>query len=204
MCCACSIGRSLEAMKRDKELLDKELEDLSPYLLNLRSQDDGFRLPANYFETLEDEVFQQIDAIGARRQKRTAGSRSGFWSIIAGLWQPRLALALGTVLVAAFAAWWIWRPQPAPNAELPLAVRHEEPTPDELEAYVMENVLDFEPDQLAALAITDEASQEPSSISNPGNKSIPKPASKATDDLSPEQLEILINDLTDEEIEKML
>ncbi len=190
-------------MKKDKELLDKELEELSPHLHELRSKDDGFRLPSGYFESLDDEIFQQLDAIGARRRPAARTERPGFWNWIAGLWQPRLALAFSVLLIATLAVWWLWRTPAAPTSSAPI-VQQEEPTPEELEAYVMDNVLDFEPEQLAALAMLDDEPEMPSNNPETKPQTNQKTTPKATDVLSPEELELLINDLTDEEIEQML
>lgn len=189
-------------MKKDKELLDQELGDLAPFLRDLRGKDDGFRMPERYFDSLDEEVFKQIDAIGARRKVNDSDRATGRgW--LSALWQPRVALALGTVVLVVLAAWWWLRPQPAAAPEvLPLASI--ELTPEELEAYVLDNVTDFEPEQLAALAVLDDEPAEPAGATQPQSS---KPAKKSrvdTDDLSPEELEILIDDLTDEELEKML
>ncbi|HNL38175.1 MAG TPA: hypothetical protein PKL15_03325 [Saprospiraceae bacterium] len=190
-------------MKKDKELLDQELRDLSPFLRDMRGKDDGFRIPENYFESLEDDVFTQIDALGARRKVNGAKNRTTLLNWLGALWQPRIALALGSLTLVAVAAWWWLKPQPAAAPEV-LPIANIELTPEELEAYVLENVTDFEPEQLAALAVLEEEPADPASNNPSQSTTTPKKTKVDTDDLSPEELEILINDLTDEEIEKML
>lgn len=186
-------------MKKDQEMLDDELENLSPRLRALRRQDDGFRLPADYFEGLESAVFQQINALGARRQPAPPTEKPGFWNALAWLWQPRLAMAFGTVLVLAVAAWWLLRPNAAPAPTvIPLA--QIELTLEEAEAYVQANLHDFEPEQLAALAMLEDEPPEPATTPDKPKKTTPK----AQVELSDEELELLLDDLSDEELEQML
>ena len=79
-------------MKKDKELLDQELGDLAPFLRDLRGKDDGFRMPERYFESLDEEVFKQIDAIGARRKVNDSDRATGRgWLSAPTPWQ-RLSL----------------------------------------------------------------------------------------------------------------
>lgn len=191
-------------MKKDQSSIDQELRDLSPFLHELHSKDDGFRLPENYFVGLEEQVFQQIDALGARRKPAPPTVRTGFWNSLAWLWQPRVAVAFSILLLAAFAVWWMWQPKPSvTEINTPLASQIEL-TPEELEAYVMENVADFEPEQLALLAIAEDESTEPPKTPAPKTNSSARNEKAGPDDLSPEELELLLDDLTDEEIEQML
>lgn len=191
-------------MKNDQELLDDELENLSPRLRALRRQEDGFRHPADYFDRMEGEVFQQLDALGARRRPAAGTPQPGFWSVLSRLWSPRLALACGTVLVLAVVAWWMLDPEPATTTARNTPLAQEELTPEDAEAYVRENMLDFEPEQLAALAVLDEevnpTNQPPAPKSGQGSKAAPK----SKDELSPEELELLLDDLSDEELEQLL
>ncbi|MCC7507286.1 MAG: hypothetical protein IT259_18415 [Saprospiraceae bacterium] len=192
-------------MKKDQSSIDRELRELSPFLHDLRSKEDGFHLPENYFDGLEEQVFQQIDALGARRKPvRTTTARTGFWNSLAWLWQPRVAIAFSILLVAAFAVWWMWQPKPSViETNIPLASQIEL-TPEELEAYVMENVNDFEPEQLALLAIAEDENSEPPKTPAPKTNTSTRNEKSGPDDLSPEELELLLDDLTDEEIEQML
>lgn len=190
-------------MKKDKKLLDEELENLSPRLRALRGQDDGFRLPPAYFEGLDNAIFQQIDALGARRAPTPGIEKPGAGSLLAWLWRPRLALAFGTLLAAALTAWWLLRPQ-LPPAPIVVPIAQINLSLEEAEAYVQANLLDFEPEQLAALASLEKEPAETTEppAATPGQSK--KTAPKTHVELSPEELEILLDDLSDEEIEQML
>lgn len=193
-------------MKIEKEMPDDELQQLSPFLRELRGKDDGFRLPPTYFDGLEDEVFKSIDALGARRRPAASAPGSAIRQWLAAWWQPRIALALGGVIALVVAGWWLLRPAPVPADVSPVAVRTEEATPEDIEAYVLENVQDFDTDQLIALAVADEPAPatETKPRSAPETSATPAARPGITEELSPEELEMLLDDLTDEELEKLL
>jgi hypothetical protein len=175
-------------MKKDS--LDDELNKLSPWLREQRRKGDGFRLPDDYFEGLEARVFERIDAGAAhgRPTLRVVKKNAGLAI------RPRTALALAAALSLVLAAVWFFR-QPtetlAPIASVEL-------TDEEIEAYVLSNVHDFEADQLASLP-PDESLE-----SNAPSEQMPKKPKHLLDDLKPEDVDALLNDMTEEELEELL
>lgn len=171
--------------------LDEELREISPFLHDMkkRGDSDGFRLPDGYFANMEDEVFATLDSIGARRKPVPVpgfGQRLAGW--LAGFWQPKLALAFAGMLAVAVSAWWLLHPNPA---DLPAQFAAVEISEEEAETFVLAHVGDFEPHQLAP--------DSPEDLPNPIKESLEKDNS-----LRPEDVEHLLDDLTDAELEELL
>ena len=82
--------------------------------------------------------------------------------------------------------------QPAPLVTTEL-------TEDELESYVLENVHEFEPEQLAALA--PEETSEPEEEITPG---APKKNNPAAEEIHPDDLDKILDEMTEEELEQIL
>lgn len=172
--------------------LDEELREISPFLHDLKKRDgagNGFRVPEGYFANMEDEVFATLDAIGARRKTAPVpsfGQRLADW--LAGFWRPRLALAFAGMLAVALSAWWFLRPNPA---DAPAQFATVEISEEEAETFVLAHVGDFEPHQLAP--------DGPEDLPNPIKESLEK-----NNSLRPEDVEHLLDDLTDAELEELL
>ena len=173
-----------------KDSLDDELKNISPWLRDMKRPDDGFQIPEGYFETLEDRVFARIEAEGLRQTPAMQALRGGRW------WQqPRVMLAAAAVFCAVLAAVWLLRPQPqavAAAADL---------SAEEMEDYVLENVHDFDVEQLAAMAgeAAAEAAEMPDAPAEGEDK---KPA--AGDEFAPEDVDKLLDDMSAEELESIL
>jgi hypothetical protein len=176
-------------MKKDS--LDDERSELSPWLREQREKGDGFRLPDGYFEGLEARVFERIDAGAAHHRPALRVVKKNAGLAI----RPRAALALAAALSLVLAAVWFFRSQPT---EVLAPIASVELTDEEIEAYVLSNVHDFEAQQLASLP-TDE-SFEPDA---PTEQS-PRKARHPLDDLKPEDVDALLNDMTEEELEDLL
>ncbi len=205
--------------------LDDELRDLSPLLRDLKRKGDGLRLPEGYFDHLEAQVFERLDTLGDRqpwipteqpiqqpynllgrfltRQPWVMTNPTVHRAVRAYIrpWPRALpALAAGLALVAA--AVWFFRPV-AHQAPLLAQVTMPDLSEDDIETYVLENVHDFDAEQLATLtpvAIDDAATEEAVPPKTP-------PRSKrqqALDDLRPEDLDDLLDGLNDEDLEKLL
>ena len=185
-------------MKEQQDLYD-ELRDQAPFLAPLKKNGDGLRVPEGYFDKLETDVFRQLDALGARpnpaafppNRRDTSG-----WQALQRLWQPRLAIAFAGVLALALAAWWTFGPAPAtPQPDLDTALSAED-----MEAYLLDNLLEFEPEQLALALPAEEWS--PVILDQPG------PATPAAGQqeiqISPDELENLLREMSDEELEELL
>ena len=189
-------------MKKDK--LHDELNEHAPFLNDLRKKEDGLRVPEGYFDGLEDDVFRQLDAIGARRKpasfSKTKETRS-WWQWLQSLWQPRTALAVAGVLAVAIAGWWYFSSDADQYTGQHLVAATI--SAEDAEAYLFDNVLEFEPNQIAMILPEDE--WPPISL-EPLNATTPQDATSPKHDLqiSTEDLEDLLRDMTDEELEELL
>jgi hypothetical protein len=106
-------------------------------------------------------------------------------------------MAIAATLTLVLSAWWFFSPQPAASA---VSVAGVEISDDELEGYLLENIHDFDADQLAALP-EDVAQVDETPAAIPGQH--PK-AKTAPDDLSPEDIEEMLKDMSDDELEQLL
>lgn len=208
------------------EDLDDELRDLSPLLRDLKRQGDGLRTPEGYFDDLEAQVFGRLDALGDRRPQlfphqpahqphnllgkmiaRRAWPNTNQIIVYqtARRWRRSLAaLAAGLALVAAAA--WFFRAIPVaqPSASLAQATMPDL-SEDDIENYVLENVHEFDAEQLAALPSveSDDAASE-TIPATPNSSPQRSKRQQALDDLQPEDLDKLLEELSDEELEKLL
>lgn len=175
-----------------QESLQEELKGLSPQLHDLKQQNDGLRVPEGYFDALEDSVLTRLDTMGARRQA-IAGRRSGR-GIRAWLFRPQVIAAIAAVFVVVLSAKWFFAPMPP--AVQPVAVQTQ-PTEEELiEAYILQNISDFEVDQLATLSKDREAEV----VAPP----VTPQQTPGLEGLSPEAIELLLREMSDEELESIL
>lgn len=180
-------------MKKDSTALQDELKDLSPFLYEqkLKQQEpggDGFRLPPGYFDAVEEAVFARLEASGARHvvlEKR---------GIVRGLFQSRVMLAAAAMIVLVLAALWFFRPAPA------VAPAAAELSEEDIEAYVLENIRDFDTDQLASLSPVESTATEEEHTGS----SKPKTDKPSLDDLSPEDVENVLRDMSEEELQELL
>lgn len=179
-----------------KESLNDELTNLSPLLLEQKRQGDGFRVPEDYFEGLEDAVFDKIAAMEGQKQTfRPARKKDNL--LRARLFKPYLAIAAAAVFVLVLAAKWLMTPKVVP-ADSGSAVALEVTEEALIEAYVLENIRDFEAEQLAAISDVNLTS-EPA----PASEKQPE-AGNSIDNLSPEELELLLKEMSEEELESLL
>ena len=172
-----------------KESLDDELSEISPWLRDMKRQDDGFRVPDDYFESLEARVFARIDGEGARREPVMEAVRGGNWL------RPKMMLAAAAIFVAILAAVWLLRPEPE------VTVASTELSEEDIESYVLANAHEFEPEQLASLqpdTPTQSSDMPESSTKMPAKSAVPG------NDITPEDMEGLLDDMSDEELESIL
>ncbi|MFN0213542.1 MAG: hypothetical protein ACKVT2_04745 [Saprospiraceae bacterium] len=173
-----------------KEILD---DDLPIFLKELKEKGEGLKIPEGYFEAMEEAVFARLKSAGdLDRPVMKLAKRPGFKFYV----RPRTATALAAALALVLAAVWFFS---QPTVVQPLPLVSTELTEDDLESYVLENVHEFDLEQLAAL-------NGPKSVnsyeeSTPGT---PKKNRAASDDIRPEDLEKILDEMTDEELEQIL
>ena len=162
------------------------------FLRDLKRGESGFKVPADYFGTLEDSVFQKIEARehqpkAAMKALHGVGMRTRFF-------QPKYVVAVAASIALAIGAWWFMRPAPEFS---PVAV---ELSAEDVEAYVLDNIRDFDSEQLVVLC-EDNTLPEVSDSPNPSQQRVQK---RGTEDISPEDVEDLLKDMSDEELEQLL
>jgi hypothetical protein len=173
-----------------QENMEDELKKIAPDLFKQRQQGDGLQVPEGYFEGLEDRVFARIEAAKLRRPTpmKIQKSRAKRFSL------PRIYMAAAAALVLVLSAIWFFQPGPTTSAPVAAVELSEE----EIENYVLENVQDFEAEQLVVLP--DEAENDmlaPTELT-------PSKSADPLDNLRPEDVEDILNDMTDEELEDIL
>jgi len=176
---------------KNKQHLQDELNEHAPWLNEFRHKDSGHRVPDGYFESLEDSVFRQIEAIGAtRRPPAPKKPRPSLWQVLQSLWQPRVALAFAGVLAVVFAAWWFW-------GKSATEVHYAHITVEDAETYLRDNLMELDPEQLAVVL---PAEQMPAIILENGDEN----TSEESLHLSPEDMEHILRDLSDEELDQLI
>jgi hypothetical protein len=166
-----------------------EQEKLPPSLRDLKQRGEGRSTPEGYFDGLEDAVFQKIEALGARRPAPAPVRRTlGRWWMAAAA-----ALLLGLC---------VWRYWPAANATaLPSSTAIL--AAEEAEHYLIEHIEEFETEQLALL--NEVQSETATDAAKPTNTAKPtKKTKKNTPDISTDDLENAILEMTDQELEEIL
>jgi hypothetical protein len=139
-----------EEMNKKTDFED-ELNDLPPFLKEMKQNKSGFSMPENYFDAVESSIFKNIEAIGARRKQIATKSswQEKMNAAINSLWQPRFALGLA-VCIAILWSGWTWSKSLYMRMPQELAVITSiEISKEEAEAFVLANIQDFEPAQLA-------------------------------------------------------
>jgi hypothetical protein len=132
-------------MKNNDELRD-ELDDL-PFLKKIKEQPPigGFQVPKNYFKHLPDEVLRRA------KQSEPVPMPQPNWlerveQLVAGLFQPRYALAFASVMALVVAGIYFMGKNGLDTAQPIAAVQLADISDDELFAYVSDNIGDFDHD----------------------------------------------------------
>lgn len=171
--------------------MNDDIKNSSAWLDDQRQQDDGFKLPDGYFDSLEDRVFSRIEAAGLQRKVPVLGRKKPAKRF--ALLQIFTAVAAVSILVLAA----VWFMNPPTTLEQPIAAV--ELGEAEIETYLLENIHDFEEDQLAMLPqYTENEYQAPISKK-------PIPSTKALDpyEISTDDLDHILNYMTEEELEEI-
>ena len=182
------------------EHLDDELRENAPWLRDMKRQGDGLRTPEGYFDDLEAQVFARLDTLGARRQAPMQAVPGGYWARRLNL---RVLAALAAGLALAAAAFWFFK-APSVAVQPALAeVRMPDLSEEDIETYVLENVQEFDAEQLAALPAVAATDQIPERVA-PNPAQYRSKRQQALDDLHPEDLDHLLDELSAEELESLL
>lgn len=131
----------------ERENILNELKDIAPELVKFKEEQPGpgFEVPPRYFNDLKQVLMQEIQL--EKKQKTIDGPTLWWQTFLQGLQnilQPKPALALATVALLIAAG--IWFSQP--DQDLDQAGNEMALNDDDLEAYVLANIDDFETDVL--------------------------------------------------------
>ncbi|HOY18963.1 MAG TPA: hypothetical protein PLC89_16785 [Haliscomenobacter sp.] len=180
-------------MKRPDELR-KELEDLSPRLLKLKEQGEGFNIPANYFQRLQKEVLEKVQAT-ENVPTSTPVPPGPSWldqlkEQMQFLLQPRWALSLASVaLLITLGITWLYQQNQVTTGRVGTELaKLDQQT---LDAYIQDNLHEFDTETLMEFASNQD-----------------HPLQLNFDELQPEEIDQyfdeLIQDLDDETIKEFL
>lgn len=135
----------------EKENIKTELEDLAPTLAKLKAENlgTGFQVPPNYFRQLTTDILAEV------QPSSPVPSVTWYDRLIrqlSTLLQARPALALASVVVLILAGMWFLRTNSLSSNDVPgLALNNEE-----LEAYVLAHIEDFDTDLLIDIYTAEE------------------------------------------------
>ncbi len=133
----------------EKEDILKELQDIAPELARFKEEQvgTGFQVPPRYFRDLTQVVMNEVRE-DLQDQTSTLTKPSGWWqdllASIQNLIQPKPALALAFIGLLLAVGFWFGQSNTALDTVNPNFAMNN----DDLEAYVLANIDDFETDLL--------------------------------------------------------
>ena len=133
-------------MSEREEILN-ELKDIAPELVKFKKEQSGpgFEVPPRYFDNLKQVLMQEIQTEANQNPvRKTSVWWNNFLQGLQSLIQPKPALALATIALLVVAGIWFSNS----NNALPQLGGEMALNDDDLEAYVMANIDDFETDVL--------------------------------------------------------
>lgn len=140
-------------MDRKKEIKE-ELEQLSPFLANLEKKPD-FDVPANYFNDLQDDLWKQVRPT-PKVQTETPQKNwlDDLALMLAGLFQPRMALSLASLLLLLTAGWYFL--QPTTISSESMVAQADDSLEDVADYYLASHFDEFDSELLMQLELEDE------------------------------------------------
>jgi hypothetical protein len=172
-----------------KNEIKEELNNLSPMLHKLKEQDEPFKVPQGYFNRFQEDLLGQLKETEQSENKAPAP-----WSFqtlldqLAWLLQPRMALALSSVLIVLVAGWFLFNKNTeSHNQELNFAALSVE----EIQQYIDSNLDDFDEETVQQVAQDNQTIQM---IPHNGidTKELDQYLNDMMEDLDPEDLEELL------------
>jgi hypothetical protein len=141
-----------------KEDIKKELNDLSPFLSELKKK-DPFNTPKFYFDTLADKVLEKAkgETITPPQLERyySLSERINNW--LSSILQPRFAVAFATITLLLVAGWFFITQQKKGTTQAMADI-----STDEIHRYITENIDEFDEDLIiktGAVAVETEGGQ---------------------------------------------
>ncbi len=171
--------------------MEDELKNIAPDLFKQRPQKDSLKLPEGYFEAFDARVIDRIEAAGLNQQAplkiiKKPAKRFAL---------PYMLTAAAAMVALVLAAVWFLKPA----STLQQITASIELSDEEIESYLLKNVQYLEADQLAMLPEATENEYQAPSIQEKPSK---KPA--VSDEITPKDVEFILNDMTEAELEEIL
>lgn len=193
-------------MKTEKEKIQAELDEMSPWLSKLKKTNtgDGFEVPTHYFEQLTDKILAQTktEQVVQTAPKPVA---MPWWKTLSmqleWLFTPRMAYGFASVAILVAAFFWLRPTAQAPivaDVQTTKVVTQEAITSDEAEAYIQSNIDDFDEHTILSVHAADVVEKD----------AMPKKQPKAQ--LEDKDLDLYLNkiikdeNLSDKELEDLL
>lgn len=195
-------------MKKNK--INKELEELSPFLSNLRKdKKDAFSMPENYFDKFEDRLMHRIEAAAALSPKRYSEKKvaSPFLSRIKAFFRPHYAIGFSTCLLLIIGSIYVLKPIDSPtNLETMEGLLAD----GSIDSYIYDHIEDFRTEDIVASLELEElvdiqeykiGEEELNSNTVNEEKSTERIKSSMDKALDAVEIEDLLDDLTEEDLE---
>lgn len=195
-------------MKKNK--INKELEELSPFLSNLKKdKKEEFSMPANYFDRFEDRLMHRIEeetalsTEGQDKKERT----SSFFSQMKAFFRPHYAIGFSTCLLLIIAGVYVLKPANEPTN---LDTMEGLLADGSIDTYIYNHIEDFRTEDIIASLELEEVTEIQEDIigeeelnSNAIRKEKPIETIKSSMDKALEAVEVedLLDDLTEEDLD---
>ena len=128
-------------MKDIKKEIQEELKNLAPSLSKMEKK-NRVKIPVNYFKELPDQILNQLDFPKTTTEEVAVSWKESLMEKITMLFQPRIAMGFAMVTLLMFSFYFLTKD--TATTATPFA----EISEDEMEAYVKENIEDFEEDMI--------------------------------------------------------
>lgn len=176
-------------MKRntDQSEVQKELQELSPLLAQMRKQHAGFAVPENYFQDLTGEILQKTIASTTKAEEKRTGAIVAVLSSLRIVLQPRYAMAAAALALLIIAGLVWLRPAVGDRST---EIAWSDISVEEMTSYVQANIQEFDLETLVEVAPDLEA------------QSFLKGA-EIEEDVLDQYLEDIIDDVDIEELENL-
>jgi hypothetical protein len=195
-------------MKKNK--INKELEDLSPFLSQLKKdKKEGFSMPANYFDTFENRLMHRIEEEAALSPSSSSQKETTFqfFKTIKAFFSPRYAIGFSTCLILIIGSVYVLKPvESTTNIDVMEGLLAD----GSIDAYIYNNIEDFKTEDIVAFLDEDEVIDiqediigEELPVSNNFSLGKSTEAAKSSMDKAMEVVVIddLLDDLTEEDLE---
>ena len=145
---------------KDQDDFDKELNDLPPFLKKMKGEDNPFSTPKHYFNGLGEHLLSKMkeeEALTRKTEVRPKTSHISFWDRVKSLvFQPMFGMSLAGCAVVVFMISYLQQQVESETYEMSSDALLAELSIEEIDAYVYENIDEFDEDILIGELENDE------------------------------------------------